>query len=77
MPLSADELKALDRKVGDLSREVAEIDSLLCSRYGETDQLAASARAAQKDFIDMANHLHSRAVAAQVKPGVTRRWRIA
>ena len=54
MPLTPDELQAVDRKVASLSREVADVASLLSSRYGEADELAALARSAHADFMSFA-----------------------
>lgn len=71
MPLTPDELQAVDRKVASMSREVAEVASLLRSRYGEDDELAALARGVHADFIAMSQHLHRMAVTARVEASVT------
>ena len=71
MPLTPDELQALDRKVASLSREVADVACLLSSRYGDLDELAVLARGAQADFIAMSQQLHRMAVAARLDASVT------
>ena len=73
MPLTPDELQAVDRKVASLSREVADVALLLSSRYGEADELAALARGAQADFIAMSQHIHRMAMAAHAEASVTHR----
>jgi len=64
-PLSANELQALEWKVASLSRDVAEIASLLRSRYGETDELAAMARSLQEDHALMTRLVRRRAIVAR------------
>jgi NTP pyrophosphatase (non-canonical NTP hydrolase) len=64
-PLSMNELQALDRKVASLAHEVSEVASLLRSRYGESEELAAAAAAVCDDLSNVANQLHRRALAAR------------
>ena len=70
MPLTPNELLALDRKVAGLTHELDEIASLLRSRYNEDDELATLARNLQADFLILAHQLHRRAAAARAEPFV-------
>jgi hypothetical protein len=64
-PLSANELQALDWKVSSLSRDVAEVASLLRSRYGENDELAALAKSLSEDHALITRLLRRRAMVAR------------
>ena len=77
MPLSSNELQALDRKVADLTHELADIASLLRSRYDATDELTTLARNLQADFLVMAHQLHRRAMIARVDASANEKSHIA
>jgi hypothetical protein len=76
-PLSMNELQALDRKVASLVHELSEIASLLRSRYGEKEELAAVAIGVHEDFTQLANQLHRRAVTARAEAQPADQSRIA
>lgn len=77
MPLSPNELQALDRKLASLTHELAEIASLLRSRYDEADELAALAQNLQADFVILAHQLHRRASASRAEKSFTEKSNIA
>ena len=54
-PLSRNEMEILERHVATLTNQLSEIESLLESRLGETNELATSARNAQREFAKFAH----------------------
>jgi hypothetical protein len=55
--LSRNEMEILDRHVATLTHQLSEIAGLLESRLGETNELAASARNAQREFARFAHRI--------------------
>jgi hypothetical protein len=60
--LSRNEMEILDRHVATLTNQLSEIASLLESRLGETSELAASARNAQREFARFAYRVRRQTV---------------
>ncbi len=60
--LSHNELETLDRQVATINYQLGEIANLLESRVGVTAELAASARAIQKEFAGLARQIHVQTV---------------
>jgi hypothetical protein len=58
--LSHNEIEILDRQVATLSYQLAEIAGSLESRLGETNELAISARGAQREFARFAERVRTR-----------------
>jgi hypothetical protein len=58
--LSHNEIEILDRQVATLSYQLSEIAGLLESRLGETNELATSARTAQREFSKFAQRMRLR-----------------
>jgi len=58
--LSHNEIEILDRQVATLSYQLSEIAGLLESRLGETNELATSARNAQREFALFAQRVRRR-----------------
>jgi hypothetical protein len=58
--LSRNEIEILDHQVAALSYQLSEIASLLESRLGESNELAASARTAQQEFARFAQRVRLR-----------------
>jgi hypothetical protein len=58
--LSQNEVEILDRQVATLSYQLSEIAGSLESRLGETNELAASARRAQREFSSFADRVRRR-----------------
>ena len=56
--LSQNELETLDRQVATIDYQLGEIANLLESRVGAATELAASARAIQKEFARLARQIH-------------------
>ncbi len=57
-PLSQNELDLLDRQVGKLNYQLAEIATLLESRLGKAHETAISARTIQQSFDRFAHRMH-------------------
>jgi hypothetical protein len=55
--LSQNEMEILDRHVATLTYHLSEIAAMLESRLGETNEMAVSARNAQKEFARFANRV--------------------
>ena len=64
-PLSRNEMEILDRHVATLTNQLSEIASLLESRLGETNELATSARSAQREFARLAHRVRRQTVVAR------------
>ena len=60
--LSRNEMEILDRHVATLTNQLSEIASLLESRLGETNELATSARNAQREFARFAHRVRRQTV---------------
>jgi len=60
--LSRNEMEILDRHVATLTNQLSEIASLLESRMGETNELATSARIAQREFARFAHRIRRQTV---------------
>ena len=58
--LSHNEIEILDHQVATLSYQLSEIAGLLESRLGETNELATSARNAQREFAQFAQRVRRR-----------------
>jgi hypothetical protein len=58
--LSHNEIEILDRQIATLSYQLSEIAGLLESRLGETNELATSARRAQREFANFAERSRRR-----------------
>jgi len=58
--LSHNEIEILDRQVATLSYQLSEIAGLLESRLGEANELATSARSAQREFARFAERVRRR-----------------
>jgi len=63
--LSHNEIEILDRQVATLSYQLSSIAGLLESRLGETNELATSARSAEREFASFAERLHRRVALAE------------
>ena len=63
--LSRNEMEILDRHVATLTNQLSEIASLLESRLGETNELATSARNAQREFARFAHRVRRQTVVAR------------
>ena len=61
-PLSRNEMEILDRHVATLTNQLSEIANLLESRLGETNELATSARNAQREFARFAHQVRRQTV---------------
>ena len=55
--LSRNEMEILDRHVATLTNQLSDIASLLESRLGETNEMATSARNAQREFAIFAHRI--------------------
>jgi hypothetical protein len=60
--LSLNEMEILDRHVAALTNQLSEIASLLETRLGETNELAISARNAQREFARFAHRVRRQTV---------------
>jgi hypothetical protein len=60
--LSRNEMEILDRHVATLTNQLSEVASLLESRLGETNELAASARNAQRELAKFAHRVRRQTV---------------
>jgi hypothetical protein len=60
--LSRNEMEILDRHVATLTNQLSEIANLLESRLGETNELATSARNAQREFARFAHRVRRQTV---------------
>ena len=60
--LSRNEMEILDRHVSTLTHQLSEVASLLESRLGETNELATSARNAQREFARFAHRVRRQTV---------------
>ena len=60
--LSRNEMEILDRHVATLTNQLSEIANLLESRLGETNELATSARNAQREFARFAHRVRRQAL---------------
>ena len=60
--LSRNEMEILDRHVATLTNQLSEIASLLETRLGETNELATSARNAQREFARFAHRFRRQTV---------------
>jgi hypothetical protein len=58
--LSRNEIEILDHQVATMSYQLSEIAGLLESRLGQTNELAASARNAQREFAQFAQRVRRR-----------------
>ncbi len=58
--LSHNEIQILDRHVATLSHQLSEIADLLESRMGDDDELATSARDAEREFTKLAQGVRRR-----------------
>jgi len=63
--LSRNEMEILDRHVATLTHQLSEIAELLETRLGETNELATSARTAQREFARFAHRIRRQAVVAR------------
>lgn len=60
--LSRNEMEILDRHVATLTHQLSEIAGLLETRLGETNELATSARNAQREFARFAHRIRRQAI---------------
>jgi len=60
--LSRNEMEILDRHVATLTNQLSEIANLLESRLGETNELATTARNAQREFARFAHRVRRQTV---------------
>jgi hypothetical protein len=67
-PLSHNEMEILDRHVGTLTNQLSEIAGLLESRLGETNELAAAARNAQREFARFAHRVRRQSAVMRGDP---------
>jgi hypothetical protein len=63
--LSHNEIEILDRQVATISYQLSEIAGLLESRLGQTNELATSARQAQREFAQFAQRVRRRATLSE------------
>lgn len=63
--LSYNEIEILDRQVATLSYQLSEIVNLLESRLGDNNELAVSARQAQREFRQFAQRMRRRATLSE------------
>jgi hypothetical protein len=63
--LSCNEMEILDRHVATLTHQLSEIANLLESRLGETNELATSARTAQREFARFAHRIRRQTVVSR------------
>jgi len=63
--LSRNEMEILERHVATLTHQLSEVAGLLESRLGETNELASSARCAQREFARFAERIRRQAVVAR------------
>jgi hypothetical protein len=66
--LSRNEMEILDRHVATLTQQLSEIANLLESRMGETNELAASARNAQREFARFAHRIRGHTTVGRGDP---------
>ena len=64
-PLSPNELIILNRQMSTLAYQLSEIASLLESRLGETNEMAASARIIEQGFANLARRVHNQTTQTQ------------
>jgi hypothetical protein len=67
--LSRNEMEILDRHVATLTNQLSEIASLLESRLGETNELATSARNAQREFARFAHRIRRQTIVVRGEAG--------
>ena len=60
--LSRNEVEILDRHVATLTHQLSEIAELLQTRLGETNELAISAKSAQREFARFAHRVRRQAI---------------
>ncbi len=60
--LSRNEMEILDRHVATLTLQLSEVANLLESRLGETNELATSARSAQREFARFAHRIRRQTI---------------
>lgn len=63
--LSRNEIEILDRQVATMSYQLSEIAGLLESRLGEDNELAVSARSAQREFARFAQRVRRRGMVSE------------
>jgi hypothetical protein len=75
--LSRNEMEILDRHVATLTHQLSEIAELLESRLGETNELATSARNAQREFARFAHRIRRQAVVSRGDPTLQNKSQLA